>query len=200
MYIFETIFATILLQTYLDSIKWSDKTVIEKCSDGPELYRFIVEKLSLCGQEFGSSLSMNRGLTAFKVTKLIDDKHPTWACKLTIPSKNQLMDAVNEFLGEVKVTGDGNLEIKVVTKYLRAHNNERVIPRRLKQALKVSGIFDILHRAALSFVASNRPDERTLFETMYSSLLSRDCFLNLYDVGVTSGMKTHRDHVSLCTV
>ena len=26
MYIFETIFATILLQTYLDRIKWSDKT------------------------------------------------------------------------------------------------------------------------------------------------------------------------------
>ena len=27
MYIFETIFATILLQTYLDRIKWSDKDI-----------------------------------------------------------------------------------------------------------------------------------------------------------------------------
>ena len=30
MYIFETIFATTLLQTYLDRIKWSDNTVLEK--------------------------------------------------------------------------------------------------------------------------------------------------------------------------
>ena len=28
----------------------------------------------------------------------------------------------------------------------------------------------------------------------------RDCFLNLYDTGVSSGIRTHSDHVSFCTV
>lgn len=68
--------------------------------------------------------------------------------------------------------------------------------------LTESGLYKIMFEAARKFVIDNRPlMEISLFDEMYSSRgLPQDCFINFYTVGVTSGLKPHRDQSSFCSV
>lgn len=55
---------------------------IDGACNGTELYNYVVEKLPISGQKFGSSLSMNRALSYLKSVKLCEELTPTWAnCK-----------------------------------------------------------------------------------------------------------------------
>ena len=88
----------------------------------------------------------------------------------------------------------------MVTAYLRSHFRSAKISRRLSNALVNSGISELVYTKALSFVEDNRNSDVELFKSMYSSKLPRDCFINLYDADLKSGIAAHRDHVSFCTV
>lgn len=87
-----------------------------------------------------------------------------------------------------------------MTLLLRSHFKDEILPNQLRTALENSGIWDFLLSTARSYVELNRNKELTLFNELYLSGLPRDCFINYYDVGVSSGLSAHRDHVSFCTI
>lgn len=117
-----------------------------------------------------------------------------------IPEKESLMLEVHTMLKKTAASAKGELEVKVVTAYLRKHFEPAKITKRLCNAIRTSQIYERLYAAAHSFVKTNRSHELKLFEKMYLSKHPRDCFINLYDLDLESGIATHRDHVSFCTV
>ena len=117
-----------------------------------------------------------------------------------IPKKKSLMKNVQLLLGKGKPSATGQLEVKVVTVYLRTHFKPAEIPKPLLNAIEDSGIWELMYTVAKAFVKTNRPNELELFKEMYSTKLPRDCFINLYDVNSESGINPHRDHVSFCTI
>ena len=148
------------------------KTVIEKCSDGPELYRFIVEKLPVCGQKFGSSLSMNRALTALKITKLIDDKHPTWAsCKKSQKDAIELVfggliAGSNTFISLKSSVLEGFVVKKIQGKVTKARVHQTLILEDQTDSTNLSG--RSVDRIALLACALVDPELNHMFTTMAS--------------------------------
>ena len=114
-----------------------------------------------------------------------------------IPEKDAFMIEVQKLINKGKLAAEGSLMVGVVTMYLRTHFKPSDVPKRLKDAAQVSGIWGILHRTARSFVEANRPAELDLFDDLYESGLPRDCSINFYGVDVISGISPHRDHVSV---
>lgn len=112
-----------------------------------------------------------------------------------IPYKEYLMVEVGKLLKKGAASQSGQLEVQVVTVYLRTHFKPANITKRLLNAVECSGIWSLLYTVAKSFVETNRPSELELFTEMYSTELPRDCFINLYDVNFESGISPHRDHV-----
>ena len=68
MYIFETIFATKLQQTYLDRIKWSDRILNSNHSDRL--------KISASQLLFGNVLKLDRGIFLPPSERLVTDNKP----------------------------------------------------------------------------------------------------------------------------
>lgn len=117
-----------------------------------------------------------------------------------IPEKEALMIEVRKLLKKGKASKSGQLEVKVVTVYLRTHFKPAQITEQLTNAVKNSGIWQLLHAVAMDFIEKNRSSELELFKEMYPTELPRDCFINLNDVGFKCGIHAHRDHVSFCTI
>ena len=148
------------------------KTVIEKCSDGPELYQFIVEKLPVCGQKFGSSLSMNRALTALKVAKLIDDKHPTWAsCKKSQKDAVELvfgglLAGSSTFISLKTSVLEGFVVKKIQGKVMKARVHQTLILEDQADSTNLSG--RSVDRIALLACALVDPELNHMFTTLAS--------------------------------
>jgi hypothetical protein len=119
-----------------------------------------------------------------------------------IPSLQQLICSVELFASKGRPSpSSGVLEVSVVTVYLRvSFAPSPRIPKLLERLLTESGMWELFYDTALEFITTNRHNELKQFTRIYSSKLPRDCFINLYDVGVRCGVKPHRDHVSFCTV
>ena len=81
----------------------------------------------------------------------------------------------------------------------RERSQKLELPKYLDAALTDSNILVFLHSKAKEFIRANRPYEYSSLEQMFPEY-PRDCFLNLYDTGVSCGIRTHSDHVSFCTV
>ena len=88
----------------------------------------------------------------------------------------------------------------VETKSSALCHKQSDVPKGLRLTLVTSKIWELLYSAASSFISKNRPTELQLFKKMFPLERPCDCFLNLYDVGLTSGIAKHSDHVSFCTV
>lgn len=90
---------------------------------------------------------------------------------------------------------DRNVRVKYVMKF---HD---VVHRILYDILMKSGLLEKVFATARSFLHANRSKcELALFDTIHRNRHPRDCFLSMYQAGVNSGIKNHRDHVSFCTV
>lgn len=116
------------------------------------------------------------------------------------PYPSRFTRSIEMFVSKEKPVSNG-LEVSVATVYLREHfaPSTKVL-KRLRQLLDASGIWDLFYRTAHTFISTNRPNEVALFERIYPTMLPRDCFVNVYDVGISCGINPHRDHVSFCTV
>jgi hypothetical protein len=117
-----------------------------------------------------------------------------------IPKKKTFMTQICKLLHKGKESKEGLLEVKVVTVYLRSHFIAAGLDKPLTNAIEGSGIWPLMYDTAKAFVETNRPNELELFKEMYSTKLPRDCFINLYDVNLESGIDIHCDHVSFCTI
>ena len=119
---------------------------------------------------------------------------------VNLQKKKSLMTEVLKLLDQGKASEEGQLEVKVVTVYLRIHFQSAVLDKKLTNAIKGSGIWQLMYDTAKAFIETNRPNELKLFEKMYPKKLPRDCFINLYDVNSKSGINPHADHVSFLSV
>lgn len=167
------------------------KTDIEKCSDGAELYRFMNEKLPVCGQKFGSSLSMNRALTTLKAAKLIDDKHPTWAS-----CKKSHKDAVELIFGGLLATSPTFISLKssVLEGFIAKKSQGKAIKPRAHQTLILEDQAEptnltgrSVDRIALLACALVDPELNHMFTTMAAPIDAavRPAFLDLGAIHVT---------------
>ena len=120
---------------------------------------------------------------------------------IAIHKKESFMKEVEKLCAKpttIELSTD-DVEVNVVTKYLAIDRQKSRIPIALTRSLTTSKIWKLIYNAAHTFVKENRPYELGLFEKMFKSY-PRDCFINLYDTGLTCGIAKHSDHVSFCTV
>lgn len=120
---------------------------------------------------------------------------------VVIPKKGLFMKEVEKFCAKpttIEPSTD-DVEVNVVTKYLVIERQLSKVPIALTRSLTTSKIWKLVYNAAHTFVKENRPYELALFVKMFKSH-PRDCFINLYDTGLTCGIAKHSDHVSFCTV
>lgn len=167
------------------------KLIIEKCSDGAELFTLMIEKLPVCGQKFGSSLSFNRALTTLKVGKLVDDKHPTWAS-----CKKSHKDAIEIIFGGLLASSPTFTSVKnsVLEGFVIKKSNSKVVKPRVHQTLILDDQAEPsilsgkpVDRVALLACALVDPELNHMFTTMAAPVDAavRPAFLDLGAIHVT---------------
>lgn len=94
--------------------------------------------------------------------------------------------------------GDG---VTVEVKFLFTVVNHKSLRSKIAVRIMKQGILKLMYDTARKFVVENRPfNEIALFDNMFSNEIPRNCFVNLYPIGITSGLKSHRDQSSFCSV
>ena len=94
--------------------------------------------------------------------------------------------------------GDG---VTVEVKFLFTVVNHKSLRSKIAVRIVKQGLLKLMYDTARKFVVENRPfNEIALFDKMFSNEIPRNCFVNLYPIGITSGLKSHRDQSSFCSV
>jgi hypothetical protein len=91
--------------------------------------------------------------------------------------------------------------VTVDVKFLFTTVNHKSLRSKIALTIVKEGLLKLMYNAARKFVVDNRPfNEIALFDGMFHNELPRSCFVNLYPIGITSGLKRHRDQSSFCSV
>ena len=110
--------------------------------------------------------------------------------ELTVMIQNKIPGIVNEVDG-----------VTVDVKYLFTVVNHKSLRSKIALTMMKQGLLKLMYETARKFVVENRPfNEIVLFDQMFHNELPRSCFVNFYPIGITSGIKRHRDQSSFCSV